>query len=200
MKNILLNQEEEIFFCEDVTTAEELKEILIERNEKWQKKKDGVSDCNNSLRTVVLGCIDSRVPVERIFQTKPGELLVLKNAGNLIRDDVVRSVIAAIYEINAEYVVILGHTSCGMSIKGNAEKIDHLKEELGSEVLGKIQNKFETDPLEWFGFFEEGECVENAKEQADILRNTLKDIIAEEKMPTIMSALYDLETGAVKFL
>lgn len=71
--------------------TEKIKKVLAEGNKKRQSGKDGNNTSNNSLKTVVLSCIDSRVPVERIFQTKPGELLVLKNAGNLIREDVTLS-------------------------------------------------------------------------------------------------------------
>ncbi len=112
---------------------------------------------NNSLKTVVLSCIDSRVPVERIFQTKPGELLVLKNAGNLIREDVIRSIVASVYEIHTENVIILGHTSCGMAVRNNTAKISHLREKMGDSVLSGIKNRFGMDPMEWMGFFDEGE-------------------------------------------
>ena len=49
----------------------QFKEFLIKRNKEWIKKKDGSSIINGSLRAVVLGCIDSRVPIEKIFQAKP---------------------------------------------------------------------------------------------------------------------------------
>ena len=195
-----MSQDEEILYCNDDMESEELQELLLERNKQWIPKKDGTDKFNCSLHTVVLSCIDSRVPVEKIFQAKPGELLVLKNAGNLITEDIIRSLLVAIYEIGAKFVVILGHTACGMSILGNDEKITGLTEKLGKETLGKIEKLAEKDPLKWFGFFEEGEWVENAKNQVRIIKNYLEDLIPEEFRPIVMPALYDLTSGEVKFL
>ncbi len=190
----------DIYYCNETDTEEEIQDLLLTRNKEWIKKKDGVSDCNDSLRTVVLGCIDSRVPIERIFQTKPGELLVLKNAGNIVTEDVLRSVIASIYEINAKFIIILGHTKCGMSILGNEKKMEKVHDDIGDETLQKLEKVMGKDPVEWFGFFEEGKWVENARAQELYLEKKLEELIPEKKRPIIMSALYDLETGEVKFL
>src|SRR6056297_87369 len=188
----------EIEYCEEGTTEEELKHKLLKRNQEWQNKKDGVDDYNDSLRTIVLSCVDSRVPVEKIFQARPGEMLVLKNAGNLVREDVLRSMLAAIFEIDARFVIIMGHTNCGMSIKGNKEKEEHVRQDIGNETLKRIEKMAGMDPFEWFGFFEEGTWEENAKAQAEYLKNVLMDLLPEKDMPCILTALYDLKSGRVK--
>jgi len=178
----------------------QFKEFLIKRNEEWIKKKDGSSIINGSLRAVVLGCIDSRVPIEKIFQAKPGELLVLKNAGNIITLDVLRSILVAIYELDAKFIVIMGHTECGMAILDNEKKIIHLKDKLGYkllETLEKIENK---DPLDWFGFFNQGKWIENAREQAKSIQKFLDENIPKENQPEIITALYNLDSGEVEFL
>lgn len=62
---------------------------------------------------VVLGCIDSRVPVETIFDMSFGDLFCVRVAGNVVNDDVLASVEYACNVVGAKLIVILGHTRCG---------------------------------------------------------------------------------------
>ncbi len=193
MNNLIDILDEEI-------SKDQFKEYLVNRNKEWIKKKNGSSSINGSLRAVILGCIDSRVPIEKIFQSKPGELLVLKNAGNIITLDVLRSILVAIYELNAKFIVIMGHTDCGMAILDNEKKIIHIKEKLGNNLLETLEKIGNKDPLDWFGFFNQGKWNENAKEQAQTLKNFLDENIPKENQPEIITALYDIESGKVVFL
>src|SRR5271155_2604626 len=62
---------------------------------------------------VVLGCSDSRVPIETIFDQRPGDLFVVRIAGNFVNEDGLASIEYAIDVLSSELVVILGHTRCG---------------------------------------------------------------------------------------
>ena len=62
---------------------------------------------------VVLGCSDSRVPVEVIFDREPGELFVVRVAGNIVTPVTVGTVEFALESFNTSLVVVLGHTRCG---------------------------------------------------------------------------------------
>ncbi|TFG18164.1 MAG: hypothetical protein EU530_09675 [Promethearchaeota archaeon] len=188
-----------ICFCDDDTDVEELKQILLSRNKEWIKVKNGSNSINDSLKTIVLSCVDSRVPVEKIFNAKPGELLVLKNAGNVITEDILRSLIVAIFELKAKFFIVLGHKRCGMSILGNEEKIEHLSNELG-DTLDKLKVKMGEDPLKWFKFFPEGKWVDNVHTQVNYIREILSELIDECHIPCIIPALYDLDSGKVIFL
>lgn len=192
--------DDDITFCTDEITAEDMKTLMLERNKKWMQIKDGSSTVNCSLRAVVLSCIDSRLPVEKIFQAKPGELLVLKNAGNLITMDMLRSILVAIYELKAKYVIIMGHTRCGMAIKDNEEKLTHLSSRLSPKLKDMISKSEKSDPVDWFGFFDDGKWVENAKSQANVLRTYLDELVPEADHPSILVALYDLDSGKVSFI
>ena len=62
----------------------------------------------------VVGCSDSRVPVELIFDQGIGDIFVIRTAGNSVNDDVVMgSVDYAITHLGVKMVVVLGHESCG---------------------------------------------------------------------------------------
>src|SRR5260221_663218 len=62
---------------------------------------------------VVLGCIDSRVPIETIFDMSLGDLFVARIAGNVVNDDILASVEYACNVIGTKLIVVLGHTQCG---------------------------------------------------------------------------------------
>lgn len=62
---------------------------------------------------VVLGCIDSRVPVETIFDMSFGDLFCVRVAGNVVNDDVLASIEYACNVVGAKLIVVLGHTGCG---------------------------------------------------------------------------------------
>ncbi len=191
--------DESICYCDDSINEEDLKQMFLSRNKEWIKKKDGSNTVNDSLKTVILACIDSRVQVERIFQAKPGEVLVLKNAGNVITEDILRSLLVSIFELKAKFVIILGHTRCGMSILKNDEKIEHLSTELG-DTLTKLKERTGEEPLKWFKFFQTMKWEDNVLNQVAYLREILTELVDECHMPCIIPALYDLDSGKVTFL
>jgi carbonic anhydrase len=62
---------------------------------------------------VVLGCSDSRVPVETVFDQEPGTLFVVRVAGNFLNADGLGSIEFAVGLLKSTLVVVLGHESCG---------------------------------------------------------------------------------------
>ncbi len=62
---------------------------------------------------VVIGCSDSRVPVEAVFDVGPGELFVVRSAGHVISEAGFVSVRYAVEELGTRAVVVLGHEGCG---------------------------------------------------------------------------------------
>ncbi len=82
---------------------------------------------------VVLGCSDSRVPIETIFDQRPGDLFVVRLAGNFVNDDGLASIEYAIDVLSCELVVVLGHTGCG-AVQAALQHI-----ESGTRFRGHIQ-------------------------------------------------------------
>ena len=187
--------------CSENTTKEEIMAQLQNRNKEWVKKKDGSSTDNGSLRTVVLACIDSRVIVEKIFQAKPGELLVMKNAGNEITTDVLRSLLIAIYEIHAKFLIILGHTHCGTSIKGT-DKSQQVKVKMGEETVQELENYSHQNLEDFLGLFQPGigSIKKNIEIQAQMVQEFFDNYFPVKDHPKIIQALYDVDSGEVTFL
>ena len=182
--------EDEIEFVSEKITGEELKQLLINRNKDWIHKKDGSIQINGSLKTIVIGCIDSRVIIEKIFQAKPGELLVLKNAGNVITEDVIRSILISIHKFNIELIIILGHVDCGIT------KINPtvLMNKLTPEMLKKIGHRGNNIRLEIYKYF-----ILFRDEIANIKRQVFT-LVKSKLIPSnikISGMLYDVNSGWV---
>ena len=62
---------------------------------------------------IILGCSDSRVPVELVFDQAPGDLFVIRVAGNTAPPSALGSVEFAAEQLGARLAVVLGHTGCG---------------------------------------------------------------------------------------
>jgi carbonic anhydrase len=71
---------------------------------------------------VVLGCLDSRVPAEIIFDLGIGDTFIGRVAGNVVNDDMLGSIEFACAVSGAKVVLVLGHTACG-AVKGAIDDV-----------------------------------------------------------------------------
>lgn len=62
---------------------------------------------------VVLGCIDSRVPLELVFDLGIGDIFGVRIAGNFVNEDILGSMEFAAKVVGSKQILVLGHTSCG---------------------------------------------------------------------------------------
>jgi carbonic anhydrase len=77
----------------------------------------------------ILGCSDSRVPPEVIFDAGPGELFVIRVAGNVLSAEVAGSMQYAASHLNTPLVVVLGHDGCGAvaaALESRLHGVEHL--------------------------------------------------------------------------
>src|SRR5204863_8908972 len=84
---------------------------------------------------VILACMDSRAPIEIIFDQGIGDVFVIRIAGNVVNKDVLGSMEFATKVVGSRLVVVLGHTSCG-AVKGS---IDDAKLGNLTGLLAKIR-------------------------------------------------------------
>ena|ERR1700754_1622510 len=83
-----------------------------------------------ALRTVVVTCMDTRIDVQALFGLEPGEVHTLRNAGGVVTDDVVRSVVISQRKLGTREVLVVAHSRCGMATFSD----DQFSEELAAEV------------------------------------------------------------------
>ena len=152
---------------------------------------------------VVLGCIDSRVPVETIFDMSFGDLFCVRIAGNVINDDVLASVEYACHVIGVKLIVVLGHTRCGAIMAA----CDGVEQGHITQLLAKIKPAIAA----------ETETVSNRRGTNDKfvhnvvelnIANTLQQIYHGSNILKLMTnqeeigmvgAVYDVSTGKAHF-
>jgi len=147
----------------------------------------------------VLGCMDSRVPPEIVFDQGIGDVFGVRVAGNVVNDDEIGSLEYAV-KVGTKLIVVLGHTSCG-AVKGAIDGV-----ELGNltGLLAKIHPAVAA-----------AGCS-NAKDEACVTKVVQKNVLQSvkeirEKSPYLrkyidegkvglVGAIYDVATGKVTFL
>jgi carbonic anhydrase len=153
---------------------------------------------------VVIGCIDSRVPPELVFDQRIGDIFSARVAGNIVNDDIVGSSEFATKLAGAKLIVVLGHSECG-AIKG---AIDGAELGLLTALLAKIKPAVEAADKDMPGDhtsknkdFVQKVATTNAKLGTEKLTETssvLRGLVAAKQLK-IVSAMHDVATGRVTF-
>jgi len=152
---------------------------------------------------VVLGCIDSRVPVETIFDMSFGDLFCVRVAGNVVSNDVLASIEYACHVIGAKLIVVLGHTGCG-AIQAAC---DGLEQGHITQLLAKIQPAIAAEKQHTH---HKGHKIPNLISQVTEfnIANTLQQIYLQSDILHTMTndgnvgmvgAIYDVNSGEVHF-
>lgn len=156
---------------------------------------------------IILGCSDSRAPVELIFDQNLGDLFVIRIAGNIVAPSGVGSVEFAADQFGTRLVVVLGHSQCG-AIKATLDELQRPTEKR-SPNLDSIVNRIRpaVQPLLEFRRDEDpSELVSkavraNIRASANHLRHgsaVLENLIENEGL-VVVGAEYSLSTGRVEF-
>ncbi|MCL7424913.1 carbonic anhydrase [Streptomyces sp. YS415] len=124
------------------TPAEALRELAA-GNARWRAFRQKHPDETRTVRqelvsgqhpfAVVLGCIDSRVPPELVFDQGLGDLLTVRSGGEVLDEAVLGSVAYGVLELGIPLVLVLGHQSCG-AVRAAVEA-----EESGEKLPAHIQ-------------------------------------------------------------
>jgi carbonic anhydrase len=152
---------------------------------------------------VILGCIDSRVPAEIVFDAGIGELFVARIAGNVLDEDVLGSLEYACAEAGAKAVVVLGHTDCG-AVKGAIEdlKLGNLTGLLAKLTPAITATRADGERSDKNRAYVADVAMTNVKLGLDGVRKrspVLADLEAKKTIQ-IVGALYDVSTATVEFL
>ena len=151
----------------------------------------------------VLGCIDSRVPPELVFDQNIGDMFVARIAGNIASTDIIGSLEFATAVAGAKLIVVLGHSECG-AIKG---AIDDVKLGNLTSVLQQIRPALAQ--LNYTGVVSSKDKAlvqrvadRNAKDAAAQLTGrseVMAGLVREGKLK-IVYAMHDVGTGRVAWL
>ncbi len=150
----------------------------------------------------VLGCIDSRVPHEMLFDQGLGDLFSARVAGNVLNDEVIASLEYAAAVAKVKAVVVLGHTGCG-AVKAACQNVEmgHI-----TKLLKRIRPA--VDEIADAGGNPEDKDFADRVSRANVLRvykslleqsPILKDLVDNGEM-ALVPAIYHLSTGKVEFM
>jgi carbonic anhydrase len=146
----------------------------------------------------VLGCSDSRVVPEILFDLGLGDLFVIRLAGNIADEGALGSIEYAVENLGVRLVVVLGHTRCGTvgAVVQSANQPGHMEHVLGAVRLG--MEKARTEPGEGYINCILANIQEAVRKVAGMSDHVSKMVKSEELK--VVGALYDLETGEMEFL
>lgn len=125
-------------------------------------------------KLVILSCMDTRLTelLPKAMNIKNGDAKIIKNAGATIMHpfgSIVRSIIVAIYEFNAEDVIVVGHHGCGMSnLDTNSIMNKIVNRGVTEEIIATLYNSG-IDVAKWLHGFESVE--ESIKESVKVIKN-----------------------------
>jgi carbonic anhydrase len=153
---------------------------------------------------IVLGCSDSRVPAELVFDQGFGDLFVIRVAGNIVAPSQIGSVEFAAERFGTRLVVVLGHSQCG-AILATIEELRR-PTEIRSRNLRSIVDRVRPSVEELLAAGHDADALvehavrANVRASADHLRHgseVLERLIQTDGL-RVVGAEYSLETGAVE--
>lgn len=151
-------------------------------------------------KAVVIGCTDSRVPPEIIFDQGLGDLFVIRVAGNILNDENIGSAEYAVEHLRAPLIVVLGHKKCGavaVAVKGGKipGHIKNITDALMPAVHEARNEHRSGDLAEEAAHINVENVVQHLKTSDPILAEKFK----KGKLK-ILGAYYDLDTGKVEWV
>jgi carbonic anhydrase len=199
-------------------SAEEALERLREGNRRFVSDVRGRDALTSQTRrrelaagqepfAIILGCSDSRVPAEIVFDQGLGDLFVIRVAGNIVAPSQVGSVEFAAERFGTRLVVVLGHSSCG-AILATLEELGREAEDQSRNLRSIVDRiRPSVEPLLTTELEEHPDALvrqavrANIRASANHLRHgseVLEQLIQKEGL-LVVGAEYSLETGVVDF-
>jgi len=154
---------------------------------------------------VILGCSDSRAPVEYVFDQGLGDLFVIRVAGNIVAPSLVGSVEFAVGAFGTRLVVVMGHTQCG-AVGATVHALEHGAPESANlaaiveRITPHVKPIFDGpgDHDAHLAAAVRANAIAAAREMRDA-SPILHDLVEKGRV-VIAAAVYNLSTGVVDFL
>ncbi len=202
----------------DIESAHDALERLRQGNTRFRSDESGREVGTRQARrgalvagqapfAIILGCSDSRVPPEIVFDQDLGHLFVIRVAGNIVAPSQLASVEFAATTLGARLVVVLGHSRCGAvratldalqpPVNGPSRQVDAIIDRVRPSVEPLLATEAARDP----DVLMQRAVRTNIQASANQLRHgsgTLKTLIEKQGL-LVVGAVYSLETGVVEF-
>ena len=152
---------------------------------------------------IIVGCADSRVSAQLLFNQRLGELFVVRLAGNTVDRVALGSITYGVTALGCSIVVVLGHAKCG-AVSAAVEMVEHGANYSGAiaemilPIVPAVLAAKSRKPKDLI----DASVRENVRRVADGLRNSepaITEALADGRLK-IIGAYYDLQTGEVECL
>tara|TARA_B100000686_G_scaffold277003_1_gene296306 strand:+ start:283 stop:900 length:618 start_codon:yes stop_codon:yes gene_type:complete len=161
---------------------------------------------NQNPFAIILGCSDSRVPAEIIFDQGLGDLFVVRVAGNIVAPSQIGSIEFAVERFGTKLIVVMGHSRCSAILA----TIDELKSpsKNQSDNFYSIVNRIRPSLKSLLKIDQNQDLllqqairanINSSVHQLKYSSNILKELVKKKKL-LIIGAEYSLDTGIVTFL
>lgn len=156
---------------------------------------------------IVVGCADSRVPVEFVFDQGLGDLFVIRVAGNVVSQTQLASIEFAAREYDVKLVVVLGHTGCGAmraalaAVRSGREPESANLRMLVEKIRPAVECAIEGGDGQGMDALADLAGRENVRRAVDVIRNdpgVIRKLVDDDGLE-IVGAEYSLATGVVEF-
>jgi carbonic anhydrase len=194
-------------------TAEEVLQEFKDGNSRFQTGTKTIRDHSEQVRkaapgqypkAVVLSCLDSRVPVEDVFDQGLGDIFVGRVAGNFVNEDLLGSMEFACKVAGAKLILVMGHKDCG-AVKGAIDDVQlgnitamlaKIKPavKMSQDFVGEKSTK-NADFIEHVSENNVKYALQQIREKSPILKE-----MEDKKEIKIVGAFYDLTTGNLEFI
>ncbi|MDO5691609.1 MAG: carbonic anhydrase family protein [Pseudomonadota bacterium] len=151
----------------------------------------------------VVGCIDSRVPPELVFDQRIGDIFAARVAGNYVNDDIIGSLEFATQLAGSKAIVVLGHSECG-AVKG---AVDDAKLGLLTGVLAQIRPSLAKLNYEGVPSSKDKALVQRVAEQNvrdAVAKLTARSEVLAKRVQAgqlkIVGAMHDISTGKIQWM
>jgi carbonic anhydrase len=157
---------------------------------------------------IILGCSDSRVPPELVFDQGLGDLFVIRVAGNVVTPVCMDSVTFAAAHLGTPLIVVMGHSRCGAvqaAVENVREKRENQPTNLPSiinPIRPLVEESMAAEPQSDFDHLVRITVRANVRSAVDQIRagsDTLERLVRDDGL-LVVGAEYSIETGVVDFI
>ncbi len=153
---------------------------VLQANQKFTETYDTARATAPVTRKLALvACMDYRIPLAEAFGLGPGDAYVIRNAGGVVTEDVIRSLLVAHYKLGVEEVLIVNHTECGMQTFRDEDLREDIRRRCGTDAIA---------PEQFHAF----------KSLEDNVRQQIQRIKSHPWIPShipVSGCIYDVHTG-----
>lgn len=200
-------------------TAEEALSRLKEGNQRFYSEDSQHKSMSSERRrqllvtdqepfAIILGCSDSRVPAEIIFDQGLGDLFVIRVAGNIVAPSQVGSIEYAVEKFGAPLVIVLGHSNCGAiqstldALAGKGDTSSHNLNSIVSRIKPVIETLYETDLKNDEEQLMKYSVRANIRASVTHIRysSPILERLVQQGKVAVVGAEYSLATGEVNFI